>query len=307
MEGFRRIVIMKTILVLFIIFVLDLGYCFAQKVTNISVEQLGQSIQVSYNLETELPCNVSLYYSIDNGAKWQGPLQKVGGDVGEKIISGNKKIFWDVLIEVDQFKFEGVVFKVEARLMGLKEVKIGNQIWSAENLNVDRYSNGDTIPQVTDATTWSNMTTGAWCYYNNDSTNGPIYGKLYNCYSVADSRGLCPTGWHVPSDDEWSTLLKYLGGYSLAGGKMKEVGLTLWASPNNGATNSSGFTGRPGGFRSEYNAYYDFGNRGYWWSATKLSTTDAKGCILYYNHSYLGIDSFVRPENYGLSVRCVRD
>ena len=128
----------------------------------------------------------------------------------------------------------------------LPNVIIGAQTWSAKNLDITTYRNGDTIPQVTDPEQWGALTTGAWCYYNNDSTNNAIYGKLYNWYAVIDSRGLAPLGWHVPSDKEWYTLIDYLGGVDIAGGKMKSVS-SLWISPNTGATNSSGFSALPGG------------------------------------------------------------
>ncbi len=277
----------------------------AQKVTNITAEQIGQSIQVSYNLEAESTCNVSLFYSSDNGKNWQGPLIKVNGDVGGKISNGNKKMNWDVLNEVELFKFDAVVFKVKADLYGLKEVKIGNQIWSAENLNVDRYSNGDIIPQVTDATAWNNLTTGAWCYYDNKITNGTVYGKLYNWHAVADPRGLCPTGWHVPTDAEWTTLETILGGSSVAGGKLKEIGITHWASPNTGATNSSGFTVLPGGYRNLSGTCNSIGNFGSWWSATQSSAANAYYRYLYYDAS--SVNSYDYFKTIGFSVRCIKD
>jgi len=108
-------------------------------------------------------------------------------------------------------------------------VKIGNQVWMSTNLNVDIYRNGDIIPQVTDPTAWAELTTGAWCYYNNDSLKGAIYGKLYNWYAVNDPRGLAPKGWHIPTDEEWITLVNSLGGDTVAGGKMKSTG-TWWSA-----------------------------------------------------------------------------
>jgi uncharacterized protein (TIGR02145 family) len=116
-------------------------------------------------------------------------------------------------------------------------VKICNSTWMKSNLMVSKYRNGDVIPQVSDPTQWANLTTGAWCYYTNDTANGPIYGKLYNWYAVIDSRGLAPIGWHVPSDLEFTTLSNCLGGEPIAGGKMKAT--NLWDSPNTGANNSS--------------------------------------------------------------------
>ena len=146
------------------------------------------------------------------------------------------------------------------------EVQIGNQIWMTKNLNVSRYRNGDPIPQVTDPIQWNNLTTGAWCYYANNTANGKIYGKLYNWYAVNDPRGLAPIGWHVPSDTEWTILTSSLGGQFVAGGKMKST--TLWNSPNAAATNSSGFFGLPGGYC--YQGFsFPSGNTGHWWSSTE--------------------------------------
>lgn len=140
-----------------------------------------------------------------------------------------------------------------------KTVKIGIQLWMKENLNVSHYRNGDPIPEVKNPTEWINLTTGAWCYYINDSAMGPRYGKLYNWYAVNDPRGLAPTDWHVPSHAEWISLTTYLGGEDVAGGKMKEAGTSHWQSPNAGATNSSGFTALPGGYRLSNGAYNGIG------------------------------------------------
>src|ERR1035437_1728963 len=143
------------------------------------------------------------------------------------------------------------------------------QVWMLKNLDVSTYRNGDWIPEVTDPGAWSALTTGAWCWYNNDPTMGVIYGKLYNWYAVNDPRGLAPTGWHVPSDAEWWTLSTCLGGAAVAGGAMKETGTTHWTSPNTGATNSSGFTGLPEGLRTDGGPFYDVGSYGGWWSSTE--------------------------------------
>jgi uncharacterized protein (TIGR02145 family) len=131
-------------------------------------------------------------------------------------------------------------------------VQIGTQIWMAENLNTTKYLDGSGIPNVTDSYTWLNLVTGAWCDYGNDPSNAAIYGKLFNYYVVDDPRKICPTGWHVPTMDEWTILIDYLGGVNLASGKLRESGTTHWESPNEGATNESGFTALPGGFRAGY-------------------------------------------------------
>ena len=136
-------------------------------------------------------------------------------------------------------------------------VKIGNQKWTTKNLEVTKYRNGDEIPYVEDATEWAKLTTGAWCYYQNKTSNGTIYGKLYNLFAVMDKRGLAPQGFHIPTDAEWTILSDFLGGTDIAGGKLKEKGIVHWKSPNTGATNSSGFTAVPGGYR------YSGGNFGF--------------------------------------------
>ena len=162
-------------------------------------------------------------------------------------------------------------------------VSICDQVWMKKNLDVDHYRNGDPIPQVTDPTQWANLTTGAWCYYNNDPANRTTYGKIYNWYAVNDSRGLAPVGWHIPTDAEWTELENCLGGESVAGGKMKETGTTHWLSPNTGATNESGFTALPGGSRSYMNGlYYEIGQSGAWWSSTEF-TPFAYGRDIVYN------------------------
>jgi len=184
-------------------------------------------------------------------------------------------------------------------------VTICNQVWMTKNLDVTSYRNGDAIPQVTDSSTWANLTSGAWCYYNNDAANGPIYGKLYNWYAVNDTRGLAPTGYHVPSDAEWTTLETCLGGNLVAGGAMKEVGYTHWLSPNTGATNSSGFAGLPGGARGGNISFCFIGYEGYWWSSTEYITSSALYRGLNFNVSDLfrGYGS----KTVGFSVRCLRD
>ena len=133
----------------------------------------------------------------------------------------------------------------------------------AKNLSVARYRNGDKIPQVKTLQLGLGLQLGAWCWYNNDPANDSSYGRLYNYYAVADSRGLAPTGWHIPSDSEWTTLSTFLGGDAVAGGKMKEAGTAHWLDPNTGATNSSGFTALPGGLRQGGGfTFWDHGVRG---------------------------------------------
>jgi uncharacterized protein (TIGR02145 family) len=186
-----------------------------------------------------------------------------------------------------------------------KTIKIGNQLWMAENLRVAHFKNGTIIPLVTDNTAWNALTTPGYCWYNNDeATNKATYGALYNWYTV-NTGNLCPTGWHVPTDAEWTTLTTYLGGESVAGGKLKETGIAHWASPNTGATNETGFTALPGGGRSTNGPCYDVGYSSVWWSSTAYSTTSAWSWAVGY------FDTNVYRGDYnkqgGFSVRCLRD
>lgn len=187
----------------------------------------------------------------------------------------------------------------------LPTIVIGTQQWMSKNLDVAFYRNGDPIPQVTDPTAWAGLTTGAWCYYNNDSALGNKYGKLYNWYAVNDPRGLAPQGWHIPSDAEWTALEAPLGGSSVAGGKMKEAGTLNWTAPNTAGNNNSGWAGLPGGFRDFGGTFNSVGSFGHWWSASELNTTIAWYRTLYYNDGTLYRINYNKQN--GLSVRCLRD
>jgi len=183
-------------------------------------------------------------------------------------------------------------------------VTIGNQIWMSKNLSVARYRNGDIIPQVSDATQWAALTTGAWCWIKNDSaTYGSTYGRLYNWYAVNDSRGLAPQGWHVPSDGEWTVLETTLGGSLVAGGTLKNI--SGWSPPNTGATNSSGFSALPGGHRVYDGTFNGFFGYGFWWSSTEFGITEALGRILTIDDTVVGIAYL--SKSYGFSVRCIKD
>jgi len=190
-----------------------------------------------------------------------------------------------------------------------KTIYIGTQQWMAENLKVSKYSDGTTIPNITDNNQWENLSTGAWCYYDNNSANNAKYGKLYNWYAVSKStngnKNVCPTGWHVPTDAEWTVLTDCLGGEIVAGGKMKEVGSTSWYSPNSDATNTSLFTGLPGGSRNLNGDYSYIGGYGNWWSSTEYVTEDAWDRFLYSYHGTAGRNSNSKGD--GFSVRCLRD
>jgi len=182
---------------------------------------------------------------------------------------------------------------------------ICNQDWMTKNLETVVYRNGDTIPQVSNATQWANATTGAWCYYNNDSATGSVYGKLYNWYAVHDPRGLVPLGWHIPTDLEWTVLTGCLGGNAVAGGHLKDTGLLHWNSPNSGATNSSGFTAFGGGYRDATGPFNSLGFNGFWWTADSLSPNNAQYIYLY--SYYEGVGRTTSSFKSGMSVRCLKN
>jgi uncharacterized protein (TIGR02145 family) len=185
-------------------------------------------------------------------------------------------------------------------------VKIGTQVWMQENLKSGKYNDGTEIPLVTDGSAWSALTTPGYCWYNNDAaTNKATYGAIYNWYATNGSENICPAGWHVPTDAEWTTLTTYLGGENVAGGKLKETGTLHWQNPNTGATNESGFTARAGGTRYIGGLFDIIGIYGYWWSSSENSGTSSYYRNLLYNYSY--IYSSFSDKRTGYSVRCLRD
>ncbi len=191
-----------------------------------------------------------------------------------------------------------------------KTVTIGTQTWMAENLKTSKYNDGSEITTITNSSLWSGSTTGATCYLNNDLTNVSKYGRLYNWNSISKSKNgnknVCPVGWHVPSENEWVKLFDYLGGASVAGGKMKEVGTVTWSSPNTGATNTSLFTALPGGARLyDIGDYYYVTGDGYWWSITESNSIEAKKISLFSNTST--VSQSVSEKASGLSIRCLKD
>lgn len=196
-------------------------------------------------------------------------------------------------------------------------VQIGNQEWMAENLKVTRYRNGEAIPNVTGYSEWQGLINGAYSNFENNDNYVSTYGRLYNWYAVDDSRNIAPAGWHVATDAEWKQLEMYLGMSQTEaddsgwrgtdeGGKLKEAGTTHWNSPNTGATNSSGFTALPGGYRGNGGTFYSMGYSAYFWSSTEGGSNYAWYRTLGYYGSAVGRYSY-GDRRYGFSVRCVRD
>ncbi len=189
-------------------------------------------------------------------------------------------------------------------------VIINGRQWMQSNLNVSKYRNGDIIPEVTDKAEWDALTTGAWCYFENATVNGPIYGKLYNWYAINDPRGLAPTGWHIPSDTEWKALTTFLGGTSAAGIKMRDLG-DLWSSTAVLATNQAGFSALPGGYgyltltyTPADQPFNSLGDVAFWWSATSSNTNVAYSLNVNLNNSVTRSSILKKTA---LSVRCIRN
>jgi uncharacterized protein (TIGR02145 family) len=175
----------------------------------------------------------------------------------------------------------------------------------SENLQTECYRNGDIIPQVTDPSEWVSLNTGAWCYYNNDREIGRTYGKLYNWYAFNDPRGLAPAGWELPTENEIGTLMQYLGGYLIAGGKIKESGLSHWNDPNFNATNESGFNALPAGWRSHTGSFGQLHESASWWIAYNFYEGSEGGhASVFYDREIFHISS--NSKILGFSVRCIR-
>lgn len=185
-------------------------------------------------------------------------------------------------------------------------VSIGKQVWMVENLNLDKFRNGDAIPEVRTAADWEKAgenKQAAWCYYDFNPLNGEKYGKLYNWYAVTDTRGLAPSGWHVPSDEEWAIMVKHLGGDELAAPKMKSK--TGWQE-NENVSNESGFSALPGGhLQSDGSKFSPIFTSGYWWSTTAYGENYAWMRRMNYYSTYVTREDFYKRS--GLSVRCVKD
>ncbi len=293
------------------------GYTFAS--------QTGTSTQVVVTLTTPATltstnADTKVYMVINPGTQTGNCLIGISSDgatwkyISKTALSGGFLRGNKYVVSVDAATATETVDDVDGNTYST--VMIGTQVWMGSNLKTTKYNDGSEIPNVTDNTAWGALSTGAYCWYNNDAgTYKAIYGALYNWYTVDNNasskvasnggKSICPTGWHIPTDSEWSTLSDYLGGGSAVGGKLKETGTTHWTSPNTGATNETVFTALPGGLR-----YYDglsfqnIGSSGYCWSSSP-TTVFAHYRSMEYNSSSI-IDSYLNKK-FGISVRCLKD
>jgi uncharacterized protein (TIGR02145 family) len=253
----------------------------------------------SYFIKTETdPSGGTSYTIIGTSQLLSVPYALYAGNgISNSVLDGLKlqiKALEDNLIASGTYKLidiEGNQYKV---------VKIGNQVWMAENLKVTHFSDGTSIPHIVEGLP-------GYCWYNNDSSiYKETYGALYNWVAVYTYK-LCPTGWHVPSDSEWGTLRTFLGGDPVAGGKLKETGTTHWNTPNTGATNETGFTALPGGMYTDNGPFSGIGTDGYWWTGNKPTLAD---CVAYYVQLYYNQSNSYSPSQpcyNALSIRCVKD
>jgi len=250
------------------------------------------------------------------------PFDALAGDCGDVNNDGAVDIL-DIIYLID-YKFKGgpdpdcgetgTVTDIDGNVY--QTIKIGEQWWMVENLKVTHYRNGDPITHAPDNGAWGGITVGAFCNYDNNEDHVAAYGRLYNWYAVDDSRNIAPEGWHVPTDEEWKQLEINLG-MSLAeaiadgwrgtdeGGKLKEAGTAHWVSPNDGATNESGLTALPGGYRYGSGFFYKLGEEGSFWSSTVYDSYSGWFHSVSYNSPQI-FRSIGALEN-GYSVRCVRD
>jgi uncharacterized protein (TIGR02145 family) len=291
-----------------------------EDVSAVEAVQVGSRIEIRYTLTRTT--DVALYLSEDGGVKWTPLTSCLSGDFGANVAAGRRTAVWDVLACRESLVGSSIRFKVRSGKPGpcsgaevvrfdgydYPTVAIGAQCWIKENLRSDNYRNGDAIPGNLTNVQWTSTTSGAQAVYENKPASLATYGRLYNWYAVKDARGLCPSGFHVPSDGEWMTLEMALGMTSSEANVIGWRGIdqgTEMKTSSWGGTNSSGFSALPGGYRYYANGNFNFqGHYGYWWSSSP------NGVYAWPRGLYSGNSSVSRTNNgtrFGFSVRCVRD
>jgi len=280
----------------------------AQTVGGVEAVQVGTNLEIRYTLDA--PAVVSVWVSEDSGTTWTELTTCLSGDHGKVETAGRNVAVWDVLSCRESLVGSGVRFKVRTGKPGpcagadrvtfdghnYRTVAIGDQCWFAENLRSDNYRSGAAIPGNLTDRQWANTTAGAQAVFENDPKHLSTYGRLYNWYAVNDARGLCPSGWHVPTDEEWTTLTDRLGGEEVAGEQLKTYS---W-----GGAKANGFSALPGGFRYHFGEFAGLGGYGFWWSSSP-SGLDAWDRSLHSGNSAVG--HYMYEVRRGFSVRCVRD
>jgi uncharacterized protein (TIGR02145 family) len=266
----------------------------AQTITNVQARCDGKNISISYTLQCTFSSDITLYISVDGGYTFNILLKDVTGDLGKGVLSGNKIIYWKKMSGLENSSPESILFRVEGveskfgYFIDLRDnkkyktVKIGKQIWMADNLNTEADQEN------------------SWCYNNNEK-NCAIYGKLYS-WQVANN--ICPDGWHLPSDEEWDVLESVL--HDKVGDKIKEEGTLHWIRNRSTDTNESGFSGLPGGYyRIDLKSFINIGTIGTWWSSTATGKNEAWDRSVIDDNSHL--IRYFRSKKNGLSVRCLKN
>jgi len=264
----------------------------AQTITNVSAKQEDNKVTVTYDIDYQYPTSISLFYSEDGGKNYIGPLTNVKGDVGNNVKSGtNKKITWDVLSDVNIILGDNIIFKVSATISfthlteeliegtSYKILRIGEQIWMAENLR-NVFGND------------------YWCYDNNNE-NCEKFGYLY---TWENAKKVCPSGWKLPTERDWNTLIDNLGGDEIAGGRLKST--TEWSNQNVDGTNESKFNSLPGGFRMDNGSYHFFGRASFYWLSDEFDNENGKYISLSGLHGQIVRKN--AKKSYGFSVRCIK-
>ena len=248
------------------------------------------STSIHANLTGLKPATI-YYYRVkvvgSTGPLYSTELSFTTTNPGKSVINFNPGLTYGSVVDIDNNVYKTII--------------IGAQTWMAENLKTTHYNNGTAIPFIPDATTWTSTTSPAYCWYKNDSV---VYGALYNWYAVS-AGNICPTGWHVPGDDEWTTLTNFINGDSIAGSKLKEKSTTHWLTPNSGSTNETGFTALPGGYVNISGTYGNMNRSGYWWTSTEASSVDGYFRLMFYNITNMASDN--SSKNSGFSVRCLKN
>ena len=251
---------------------------------------MNYGVNFSYAL-TGLKPKTKYYYRItaisEGGLGVGNDISFVTTDTSKVYINFNPALGYDSIYDSEGNKYRTIV--------------IGAQTWMAENLRSVKFNDGTDIPFVPDLSAWSVLTTPAYTWYNSDSTG---YGAMYNWYAVGTGK-LCPQGWHVPSNDEWTVLTDTLGGADVAGGKLKETGTDHWQSPNTGATNESGFSAIADGYRGSGGGFYNIRNYAFWWTSSEWSSTGAWYRDLFYG--YESVDKGNSNKNTAANIRCIKD
>ena len=322
---------MKRIIVVFASLIAGVSLFSQTTVDDVRFNQIDNQIAVTYSIKGGGMYDAQLYYTTNDGETWKGPLKTIVGDL-RNVTSGMKTITWDVLKDEEnliamEIKFKVVLTESKDNVFidprdqhVYRWMKFGRQCWMIDNLQTYIYNDGASIMNITDATSWEELTTGAYCNYGNNISNVNTYGRLYNWYAVNTGK-LCPLGWHIPTEDEWSTLEKYLISNSFGSNGVKNdntiakaMASTLgWKeSMNMGAigndptkNNRCGFSAMPAGYRNIDGRFINLGQNCYFWSSTESGKVSSYRYLSYFSGN--SIYSLSHDKNIGFSIRCIKD